>query len=169
MTRRGQLVLAAAALVAVALIPVVAAYLQLGYVPQTDGAADGRPGGHADRVLTRAVGSTSPDLASSYTWSEREDAVDAFRGDLASRLDALRTSRLTDGTAYVVEYAPGVARNWTTGSCPGGPDRQFGGCEVVDGVLVQDRDGRTHVVAVAFRVRVVGSDGSAELVFVVER
>lgn len=169
MTRRGQLVLAAAALVAVALIPVVAAYLQLGYVPQSGGGIDGRPGGHADRVLTRAVGSSAPELPSSYAWSERADAVDAFRDDLASRLESLRTSRLTDGTAYVVEYAPGVARNWTAANCPGGPDRQFGACEVVDGVPVQERDGGTHVVAVAFRVRVVGPDGTAELVLVVER
>lgn len=164
--RRGQLVLAAAALVAVALIPVVAAYLQLGGAAAAHDTAAVRPGTHAQTVLSRSVARTESDLPASYAWRERDAAVDALRDALSPRLDALRESRLTDGTAYVVSYDDAGATAWAADSCPGGPNRQFGPCRTDGGVVVQERDGRTHVVAVAFRVRVVGPDGRATLRFV---
>jgi len=167
--RRGQLVLAAAALVAVALIPVVAAYLQLGGAAAPHDTTVVRPGTHAETVLSRSVERATPSLPASYAWNEREGAVDAFRDALSPRLDALRESRLVDGTAYVVFYDPAGARAWARTRCPGGPDRQFGSCRTDGGVVVQSRDGRTHVVAVAFRIRVVGPDGHATLRFVATR
>ncbi|WP_227260813.1 DUF7261 family protein [Salarchaeum japonicum] len=165
--RRGQLVLVAAAVVALALVPVVAAYLQLGYAPGSGTAAEPRPGADAERLLSRAV-ARAPVLAD-YDWTNRADAVAAVRGALAPRLDALRTARLTGGTAAVVAYAPGVADSWAAARCPSGPNRQFGACRADGGVVVQERDGRTHLVAVAVAVRVVSDGRTATLTLVVER
>lgn len=167
--RRGQLVLAAAALVAVALIPVVAAYLQLGGAVAAHDPTAVRPGTHADEALSRSVDRTLPGLPASYAWTERDDAVSAFRDALEPRLDALRESRLADGTAYVVSYDAERASAWAADSCPGGPDRQFGPCRTRGGVVVQSRDGRTHIVAAAFQVRIVGPDGDAVLQVVAVR
>jgi len=165
--RRGQLVLVAAAVIALALVPVVAAYLQLGYAPDAGTTVEPRPGADAERLLSRAV-ARAPVLAD-YDWADRAPAVESVRGALAPRLDALRTARLTGGTAAVVSYAPAIAASWAAAECPAGPNRQFGACRTDGGVVVQERDGQTHLVAVAFAVRVVSDTRTADLTLVVER
>jgi len=152
---RGQLVLVAAAVAALALVPVVAAYLQFGYAPAVaDADAD-----HASRV-SRALDRLADDAAERATgadWRDRERAVEDLRESLAPRLRTVERARLGDGIAANVSYstagADGVA-------CPGGSGRSFGACENVGGVVVQERAGETVVVAVAFEVRVTTPSGT---------
>ncbi|PSP55340.1 hypothetical protein BRC82_06210 [Halobacteriales archaeon QS_1_67_19] len=167
-TERAQLVLAAAALVAVALAPVVVAYVQLGY--QADVAASEEydaPGRNAQRLLTKAVHDATAAVPSEYAGSERSAAVSAIRSDLAADLDALRSSRVESGTVYQVSYNRTAADAWRAENCPGGPNRQFGPCEADRGVVVQERAGRTHALAVAFDVRVTTDDAELRLTLVV--
>ena len=167
-TERGQLVLAAAAIVAVALAPVVVAYLQLGY--HADVAASGgydAPGQNAERLLSRAVHDAAAGVPGEFAWDEREEAAAAVRDDLRPRLDALRSSRVESGTVYQVEYNQSAAETWRRANCPVGPNRQFGYCDVRRGVVVQERAGDTHVLAVAFDVRVTTDDSEMELTTVI--
>lgn len=161
---RAQLVLAAAALIAVALAPVVVAYLQLGYHADVT-ASEGfdAPGRNAERVLSRAVHDAAADVPSDFAWDERELAVATVRSTLEPRLDALRSSRVESGTVYQVAYNQSTAEEWRQGNCPSGPNRQFGTCEARQGVVVQDRANRTHVLAVAFDVQVTTDDSEMRL------
>nr|WP_123537854.1 hypothetical protein [Halosimplex salinum] len=43
-----------------------------------------------------------------------------------------------------------VAQRWASAECPGGSGRQFGPCEADRGVVVQERDDRTLVLAVGY-------------------
>lgn len=157
---RAQLVLAAAAVVAVALAPVVVAYLQLGYHDDVRAGTDyDAPAENAQRVLDRAVHESVAGIPSEYDWTEREDAVTEIRDRLEPRLGELESARVEEGTAYQVAYNASVAVEWAAENCPSGPNRQFGGCEAVDGVVVQDRVGETHVLAVAFDLRVTTERG----------
>ena len=165
---RGQLVLAAAAVIAIALAPVVFAYLQLGYagdVEATRGYAD--PAGNAERVLSQAVHEASAGVPEHHPWRERADAVDEVRAALEPRIATLEAARVERGTAVQVAYNDTAARAWLrSGRCPGGPNRRFGDCSADRGVVVQDRAGRTHVVAVAVDVRVTTRDGRTRATFV---
>lgn len=162
---RAQLVLAAAAVVAVALAPVVLAYLQLGVHPDVrPPAAD--PGADAERFLERATHEAGT-AATGYTWTERGRAVADVKRSLAPRLETLETSQVERGTVYTVEYAPGAASEWATDECPRGDGRAFGDCRADGGVVVQERAGGTTVLAVAYDVRVTTEDGRQELTFVV--
>ncbi|WP_134669415.1 DUF7261 family protein [Halorussus marinus] len=165
---RAQLVLVSAAVVAVALAPVVMAYVQLGYHADVT-ASEGydAPAENADRLLTRAV----HDAAAGTTgaaWDERDDAVATMRSSVAPRLDALRSSRVESGTVYQVAYNESAADAWRRANCPGGPDRQFGDCEAIDGVVVQERAGETHVLAAAFDVRITTDGAEWSLTTVVQ-
>jgi hypothetical protein len=165
---RAQLVLAAAALVAIALAPVVVAYLQLGFHADVTASAEyDAPDRNAERVLSRAVHDAATDVPADFAWDEREAAVAGVRSALEPRLDALRSSRVESGTVYQVGYNQSAAEAWSDANCPGGPNRQFGTCEARQGVVVQERAGQTHVLAVAFDVRVTSEDSEMELVMVV--
>ncbi len=167
-TDRGQLVLAAAAIVAVALAPVVMAYLQLGYhADVTAGGQFDAPGRNAERLLTRAVHGAATGVPGKFAWDERGEAAAAVHADLRPRLDALRSSRVESGTVYQVEYNRSAAEAWRRANCPVGPDRQFGYCDARRGVVVQERAGETHVLAVAFDVRVTTDDAEMEFTTVV--
>lgn len=165
---RGQLVLVAAGVIAVALVPVVLAYLQLGYAADVE-AAEGYtdPGWNAKRLLERAVHDAAAGVPGEYRWGRRQAAVRAVRERLSGPLEALRTARLADGTAYLVRYNESAASAWVAANCPSGTARRFGPCEAHDGVAVQERAGETHVLAVAVDVTVVTERGSTELTFVV--
>ena len=168
MSRRGQLVLAAAAVVAVALAPVVLSYLQLGYHADVRATADyGDPTTDARRVLERAVATASADVPAEYRWSQRRQAVIAVKDRLRPRLDRLRTARVKSGTLHQVTDNGTVARGWAARRCPGGPDRQFGDCAVREGVIVQNRTGRTHVLGVGFDLRTTTSRGETRVTLVV--
>jgi len=80
----------------------------------------------------------------------------------------LRTSGLREGVVYGIEYNESVAQAWGAEDCPGGPNRQFGDCEAIGGVVVQDRAGRTHVLGVAVDLRVTGEESASRSTLRVE-
>jgi len=165
---RGQLVLAAAAVLAVALVPVAFAYLQLGYHDDVAASADyDAPAADAERVLERAVHDAVRDVPETYDWRERADAVETVRSRLDPDLEALATARVESGTSYRVAYNETAAEAWAEESCPDGPDRQFGSCKARRGIVVQERAGETHVLVVALEVTVTTERGSRRLTFVV--
>ncbi len=171
MNDRAQLVLGAAALVAVALTPVLFAYLQLGY--SGDVVASGEydaPVQSAQRVLSRGVHGAGSRVPESYRWRKRDAAVSTVRTELQGTLDALRSSRVESGTVYQVAYNESAAQTWADEHCPAtrGPNRQFGACEASQGIVVQNRDSETHVLAVAFDVRVTTERGRYETTLAVE-
>lgn len=157
---RGQLVLLAAAALAVALVPMTLAYLQLGYHDDVGSAGlEEAPVHNAERVLDRAVSDAIDGVPAGYAWSDRGAAVTAVRDRLEGDLSTLNHTRVDAGTVYGVTYNHTRAVAWEGDHCPSGPDRQFGPCRVDRGVVVQERAGRTHVLAVAFDVRITAPDG----------
>lgn len=162
---RAQLVLAAAAVVAVALAPVVLAYLQLGAHPDVR-PAQADPAADAERFLERATHEAGT-AATGGDWAEREAAAGAVREALGPRLETFSTSRVERGTAYTVGYAPETASEWAANDCPGGAGRQFGPCRADGGVVVQERASEVTVLAVAYDVRVTTDRGERSLTLVV--
>ena len=153
MTRRGQLVLVAAVLVAVALAPVVLASLQLGYNDDVRATGDyDDPTAETIRILDRAVAEASDDIPLTYAWANRDWAVTAVRADLAPTRDRLETAEVSRGTVTDISYNRTAATAWRADNCPSGPDRQFGDCVTDRGVVVQERVDRTHLLAVAVDV-----------------
>ena len=166
---RGQMVLVAAGVLALALVPIAFAYLQLGYHADVRaGVGYDDPERNAERLLERGTHEASADVRGEYEWWQREDAIAEVRANLAPRLETLRAARVDRGTAYEVAYNRSAAEARASGNCPGGPDRQFGDCEAIDGVVVQERAGETAVLAVAFDVRVTTDDGRSRATLVVE-
>ncbi|MFY4812980.1 DUF7261 family protein [Haloarcula sp. AONF1] len=170
MTRRGQLVLVAATVVAVALVPILFASLQLGYHDDVRATADYHddPSADALRVLERAVATESASIPSQYAWSANDSAVTAVRTGLESRLDRLQTSQIEDGIHYNITYNGTAARRWKDANCPSGPSRQFGDCVADRGVVTQERVGRTHVLAVGFDVTTTTERGETTVTVVLE-
>jgi len=168
-------VLVAAAMAALALVPVAAAYLQFGYAPAVaDPDADHgeRVAGALDRLVDEAA-----ERATGTPWAERTTAVREYRAALGPRVTALERGRLGAGVAVRVtenETAAAAAATVTEagagggggggatgGGCPGGPGRAFGACERDGGVVVQERANETVLVAAAYDVRVTTPDGTA--------
>ncbi|PSP82317.1 hypothetical protein BRC83_09855 [Halobacteriales archaeon QS_1_68_17] len=169
LSRRGQVVLAAAAAIAVALSPLVLAYLQLGYHDDIDAAGEfDAPAANAERFLSRAVHAAATDVPETHTWRNRSDAVAAVRSRLAPRLDTLAAARVEAGIAYNITYNRTAATRRAAEQCPRGPARQFGRCEAARGVVVQNRANRTHVLAVALDVTVTTERGRTGMTVVVE-
>ncbi|WP_158057906.1 DUF7261 family protein [Halorussus halophilus] len=153
---------------AVALAPVVFAYLQLGYHGDVTASEDyTSPGRNAERVLERAVHEASVETRGEYAWTDRDLAVSEVRSELEPRVNSLRSSRVESGTAYRVSYNQSAAQAWRQDNCLSGSNRDFGGCIVRQGVVVQERAGETHVLAVAFYVRVTTERGTTELTILV--
>jgi len=157
---RGQFVLLAAVALVVALVPMTLAYLQLGY-HEDIGAADVGvdPVRDGERILDRGVQDAVTGIPEAHAWSNRTGAVTAVRGRLAADISTLGRSRVEEGIVYDITYNGSRAAAWEADNCPGGPDRQFGPCRVDRAVVVQERAGRTHVLAVAFDLRVTTADG----------
>lgn len=164
---RGQLVLVAAAVIAVALVPMVAAYLQLGYHADVEASGTHRhPADNAERVLERAVHNASVAVAGEYDWNRRDRAVDDLNDTLAPFVAQVEQSRLESGVVYAVEQNGSVATAWATANCPSGPNRDFGPCETRGGVVVQERAGEAQPLAVALDVRVTTAETETQLTFV---
>jgi len=153
-SQRGQLVLVAAVVVAVALLPIVVAYLQLGY--HADVRASGEYDDPTDDVTTSLDRALHAAVAaqSRADWSQRETVIDTLRDRLDPRVETIETARLDEGIARSVRFNQTAATQWADGRCPGGRGREFGDCTASDGVVVQDRDGDTHVLGIAVDVRV---------------
>jgi hypothetical protein len=161
-------VFVAAVLIAIAIVPLVLAYLQLGYHADVRaGGADDDPSIGARSVLIRSVHSASGDVPGSFRWSNRDAAVDAVRADIDPRIATIETARVEEGINRNVSYNESLADEWASTNCPGGPNRQFGACEAIDGVVVQERAGWTHVLAVAFDLTTTTEHSRTELSTVV--
>lgn len=159
MRRRGQLVLLAAVLLAVALLPLLTAVVQLGYQPSGPGrAVDSHPVTASSQVLERAVADVAPRVPRNFSWGAREAAAAAVRRQLAPTAAALNRSRIASGTSLAVVFNESRAARWAGLHCPGGPGREFGDCWTSGGVVLQERRGRAHLVAVATDVSAVGRD-----------
>lgn len=165
---RGQLVLAAAAVIALAIAPVVLAYLQLGYHDDVVASSEyDDPAANAKLFLERAVHEESEGIPGEFRWSNRRAGISLVRERLARRLAVLAGSRVAEGTAYEVAYNETAAKRWVVANCPGGRGRVFGPCEAHRGVVVQERAGETHVLAVAFDTTVTTERGRTGLTLVV--
>ena len=165
---RGQFVLLAAAALVAALVPMAFAYLQLGYHDDVGAAGvEDDPLRDAERLLDRAVADAVEDVPADHAWSNRTDAVTAVRDRLQPDLSTLGRSRVNEGTVYNVTYNTSHAAAWEADNCPSGPDRQFGPCRVDRGVVVQERAGRTLVLAAAYDLTVTTDDAQTNATFVV--
>jgi len=166
--RRAQVVIAMAVVVTIALVPIAAAYLQLGYV-----ADDTTPSRHSDAsdvtaALSQAVADAEGQVAGEYTWSERSASATAARAWLDPRLVGIETPRDADSIAIRIAYNDSMATRVATSKCPHGDGREFGACRTDGGIVVQERDGDTVLVAVAFDIRIQTPDRSTSMTTVVE-
>lgn len=160
---RGQLVLVAAVVVAVALLPVVLAYLQLGYHADVRASADyDDPTEDAVGALTRSLHRAASAVPANYGWRDRGAAAQRVRDRLKPTVRRVEHGRIDAGTARHVSFNGTEARRWAASSCPGGPSREFGACEAIDGVVVQDRTGRTHVLGIVVDITVTTDRGRTE-------
>lgn len=165
---RGQLVLIAAVALALALVSLSVAYLQLGYNEDAP-AVDQQPAQQLEGVLDRALHNASAGVPERYGWADRDDAVRTVGERLNQTIERLETSRLHDGHAYAITRNDTDTTGWVSSNCPGGPDRQFGDCDSSDGVVVQERDGRTHVLAVAFDIVITTPDREVAVTLLIRR
>lgn len=153
---RGQVVLLAAVVVAVALVPMALAYAQLGGDPAPGTGDVGRGVGVDDarRALSTSLTEATVSTDGEYRWRDRGAAVDAVRSELAGDLTRLEDAAAAE-RSLVVAYNESEAAGWAARNCPGGRGREFGPCDVEDGVVVQRRANETAVVAAAFDLRAV--------------
>lgn len=159
--------LLAAAAIAVALVPLALAYVGLGYDADVAGDDPAAPLSDADRVLERITHNATSTVAGEYDWEDRERAAATLGERLDRETEELERSRLSSGVAYEVERNASAAGRWADGHCPSGPDRAFGPCEAIDGIVLQERAGETAVVAVAFDVHATTERGRGEMTTVV--
>ena len=152
MSRRAQVVLAAAVVVAVALVPMLVAYLQLGHPPDAAATAaerDDEAAGDARRYLDRAATRAATD-ALGVAWANRSTAVRRVNDSLADATARLEARGAARERSYRVSYNRTVAADLARDDCPRGDDRTFGPCEAAAGLVLQERVDETTVVAVAF-------------------
>lgn len=164
--RRGQVVLLAAAALAVAFVPMALAYLQLGYHGDTD-AIDGTPLQDTERTLSLGLRDAVDGIPQQYRWSNRSAAISTVRDRLDGTRSLLNTSGVTRGMIATVRYNESRATSWAGRNCPTGPGRDFGSCVADRGVVVQNRANRTHVLASAFDVTVTTEEGGWRATLVV--
>lgn len=150
---RGQLVLLAAAVIAFALATGALAYLQVGAHPDIESSSDEGSPERIVSALDRSVHDATAAVPEQYDWDERESAVDTVEESLDPRIETLRVSELERSVVHDIAYDEDDAAAWAAEDCPDGPDRQFGDCEAIGGVVVQERVGETHVLGVAFEIR----------------
>jgi hypothetical protein len=165
---RGQVVVLAGVAVALALLALLAAALQLGYHDDvTAEAVEPHPAADAQRALERATRAGTRPLRGDFAWRERSTLVRQLRDRLRPRLDALESAALERNTAYAVSLNRTAASRWVADHCPGGPGREFGPCVAREGVALQRRGDRATVLAVAFDLNVATTDGDGEFTLVV--
>lgn len=171
-TDRAQVVLVAAAVVAVAFLSMTLAYAQLGYDgDQTGtGAVDVVSVGDIERSVEgsfRAAVREQSATNRGRSWRERDAVVQRIRAAVGTDLDRLEGRYAEGDRSLVVSFDDAAASNWSEANCPGGPGRSFGPCRSIDGVVVQERVGATTPVAAAFRMRIVSPAESTTATVVV--
>ncbi|MDQ2053104.1 MULTISPECIES: hypothetical protein [Halobellus] len=158
---RAQIVLVAAAVVAVAFLSMTLAYAQLGYDADRTaaGAVDVASLAEIDRSLTAsfrtAVRDAETDAGRDVSWRDRGSLVERIRTDVGTDIDRLERSHADESRAVTVTFDDAEATRWAAERCPSGRGRDFGPCRAIDGVVVQERAGETTVVAAAVSVRIV--------------
>lgn len=164
---RGQMVLAAAAVLALALVPLGFAYLQLGYHEDVAAStAPETPGSETVRLLERAVYDAG-DEATGHPWAGREGAVRRVNASLSDREGEIEAAQVDRGVAVQIERNASAATTWAATNCPSGPGRLFGDCEAIGGIVVQERADETHLLAVAYDLRIVDDRGETALTVVI--
>lgn len=161
---RGQIVLVAAAVVAVALLSMTLAYAQLGYDGDRTGAGSVEVASvsEVDRSLTGSLRATAREVrrGDDHAWRDRRTVAERVTASLDADADRLERAHAEESRSLTVELDDAAATQWARERCPDGDGREFGPCRVIDGVVVQERADETAVVAAAFRVRVVSPDES---------
>ncbi|RLM90123.1 hypothetical protein D3D02_04910 [Halobellus sp. Atlit-38R] len=158
---RAQIVLVAAAVVAVAFLSMTLAYAQLGYDADRTaaGAVDVASLAEIDRSLTAsfraAVRDAETDVGRDVSWRDRRSLVERIRTAVGTDIDRLERSHADESRAVTVTFDDAAATRWAAEHCPSGRGRDFGPCRAIDGVVVQERAGETTVVAAAVSVRIV--------------
>ncbi len=161
------MVLLASVTIALALVALLLAYLQLGYHPAVAGpSADHAPA--AERTMQRALLEAGDGIPANYSWGNRSAAVTEVRSRLAPTIESLNRSALERGTAMQVSLNASLASEWANASCPGGRGRDFGPCEADRGIVIQERAGETHVLAAGVEVLVVSQDAERRVWTVVQ-
>lgn len=161
---RGQLVLLAAAVIVVALVPMLLAYLQLGYHGDVGAEVERpTPGEDATRLLDRSVYEVAAGIDGEFEWTNRSGATARVDAALDRRVRRIEAADAPDGTVVEVERNATAAERWAAANCPSGPMREFGPCEATDGVIVQRRAGEVTLLAVAFDVQVTSTRRDARL------
>ena len=150
---RGQLVLVAAAAIALALFPIGVAYLQLGYAGDVAAEPTGpAPGSELDRALERAVHSAATTV-DGRGYETPAAAATTFRRSLGDDVERLETARIEEGAAAQISYAPRMADEWIESTqWETGVAAEFDEPTAHDGVVIQERAGEHVVLAVAFDV-----------------
>lgn len=163
---RGQLVLVAAAVLALAIIPLGFAYLQLGaHADVRAQQAASSPGSETVRLLERAVHEAAGEAAG-QPWAGRTGAATRVNRSLRVAIDDIEAAQVDRGIAAEIRQNGSAAASWAVANCPSGRGRAFGGCETRGGLVLQERAGETHLLAVAFDVTVVSERGETELTVV---
>ncbi|WP_049986761.1 DUF7261 family protein [Halobellus rufus] len=171
-TDRAQVVLVAAAVVAVAFLTMTLAYAQLGYDGDRTGA------GSVDVVavedVERSLGSSfraavreEANAERDSSWGARDAVVQRVRDGVDADSGRLEAVYAEGDRSLVVAFDEAAAGEWRESNCPAGPGRAFGPCRAIDGVVVQERVGETTPIAAAFRIRVVSPAESTTATVVV--
>lgn len=164
---RGQVVLVAAAVLAFAIVPLGFAYLQLGsHADVRAQSAEASPGSETVRLLERAVHDAAGDAAG-QPWAGRAGAAARANQSLDAHIDDIAAAQVDRGVAAEITQNGSAAAAWSAANCPSGRGREFGACESRGGLVLQERAGETHLLAVAFDVTVVSERGTTELTVVV--
>ncbi|MFB6091016.1 MAG: hypothetical protein ABEJ97_08155 [Halobellus sp.] len=170
---RGQVVLVAAAVVAVALLAMTAAYAQLGYDGDRRADADVEVASlsELERGLGASVRAAATDATSGTDggarWRDRRAVAAAITEDVAADAARLERAHAARSRSLTVAFDDATATAWAREECPGGRGREFGPCRAVGGVVVQERAGTASPVAVALRVRIVSPVETTRATFVV--
>lgn len=166
-TERGQLVLVAAVFIAVSFVPVTVAYLQLGYSADIEASSDPASDSleSTTRLLQRAV---HAETNNTTAWTQRNATVTALHNQLEPHTSAIETERITTEAVQRVRYNESAASKWSLTNCPNGSARQFGPCTADRGIVIQERIGETHVLAVAFDVTLTTDQERIEATVIVQ-
>lgn len=169
---RGQIVLVAAAVVAVALLAMTVAFAQLGYDGDRASVSDVDVASLStiDRSLTAAVRAAAQDATAgtdTIAWRDRRAVVTRIRASLSADVERIERVHAERGRSLSVAFDGAGAIRFARADCPAGPGRTFGPCRAIDGLVVQERAGRTTPIAAVVRVRIVSPTESSTAVFVV--
>lgn len=161
------MVLVAALALALALVALGLAYIQLGYHDDIE-VSGHDPAAQLEATLEEALHDAAAGIPATYDWDERSGAAESVRTALHPTRETLETSRLEDGHLYAIAVNETHADAWEENNCPDGPAGGFGDCAVVDGVVLQERNGASTVLAVAFDIDVTTPDGETSVTTTVE-